>query len=71
MNPDGITWSCVWDYSADATCDGQLNASDRAATWNARNLTGYLGADVTSDGQANASDHAQAWNNANKDAQVP
>ena len=58
-------------YSGDASKDGQIDADDRAATWNERNLVGYLDEDVTMDGQVDADDRATTWNNRNVVSQVP
>ena len=57
--------------AGDVNADGQVNASDNAVTWNARNTVGYLPGDATLDGQVNASDNATTWNNRNRTAQVP
>jgi hypothetical protein len=58
-------------FSGDASKDGQIDADDRAATWNERNQVGYLEEDVTMDGQVDADDRATTWNNRNVVSQVP
>jgi hypothetical protein len=58
-------------YSGDANNDGQVDADDRAFTWNERNLIGYEHEDVTMDGQVDADDRATTWNNKNIVSQVP
>jgi hypothetical protein len=58
-------------YAGDASSDGQVNADDRSATWNGRNLVGYRLDDVTLDGQVNADDRSATWNNRNLTTQVP
>ena len=58
-------------YSGDASKDGQIDADDRAATWNERNQVGYKDEDVTMDGQVDADDRATTWNNRNIVSQVP
>jgi len=58
-------------YSGDASKDGQIDADDRASTWNERNLTGYKYEDVTIDGQVDADDRAITWNNRNIVSQLP
>ena len=58
-------------YSGDASKDGQIDADDRAATWNERNQVGYKDEDVTMDGQVDADDRAATWNNRNIVSQVP
>jgi hypothetical protein len=64
----GTLWSL---FSGDTNGDGQVNATDNAATWNARNTAGYLPGDVTLDGQVNASDDVMTWNNRNIVTQLP
>jgi hypothetical protein len=58
-------------YSGDASKDGQIDADDRATTWNERNLVGYKDEDVTMDGQVDADDRATTWNNRNSVSHVP
>jgi hypothetical protein len=58
-------------YSGDTSKDGQIDADDRASTWNERNQVGYLDEDVTMDGQVDADDRAATWNNRNVVSQVP
>jgi hypothetical protein len=58
-------------FSGDPSKDGQVDADDRAATWNERNLVGYKDEDVTMDGQVDADDRATTWNNRNIVSQVP
>ena len=56
--------------TGDADGDGAVDSMDRAATWNARNSSGYLPEDVTRDGVVDAADRAAAWNNRNKTSVV-
>jgi hypothetical protein len=55
----------------DANQDNVIDASDRSATWNGRNQTGYLFFDVNLDGVCDASDRSITWNNRNKSAGFP
>jgi len=58
-------------YAGDANGSGTVDASDRSATWNDRNLSGYLGADCNLSGTVDASDRSITWNNRNKSTSVP
>ncbi len=53
-------------YSGDINSSGLIDATDRSATWNARNQTGYLDADCNLNGVVDANDRALTWNNRNK-----
>ena len=66
--PDGIHYGL---QSGSADGDDLINASDRSATWNDRNTTGYLLSDVNLDGFVNASDRSLVWNNRNQVAVLP
>ena len=57
--------------ATDSNADGSVNAADRAAAWNDRNLTGYLPTDFNLNGTCNAADRAMVWNNRNLVTQVP
>ena len=62
----------VWGMIAgDAENDGSVDAADRNATWNDRNITGYRDSDVDLDGVVDAADRNITWNNRNKTSQVP
>ncbi len=52
-------------YSGDTDASGTVDASDRAATWNDRNNTGYQDSDCDLSGTVDASDRATTWNNRN------
>ena len=58
-------------WAGDATSDGAINASDRSASWNERNSSGYKTADVDMSGSVNASDRSMCWNNRNKTSLIP
>lgn len=58
-------------WAGDTNSDGVINSSDRSATWNYRNQTGYLWSDVNLDGVINAADRSTVWNNRNRFAQLP
>ncbi len=58
-------------YSGDANGSGTVDASDRSATWNGRNQSGYLNADCNLSGTVDASDRSITWNNRNKSTSVP
>jgi Concanavalin A-like lectin/glucanases superfamily/PKD domain len=52
-------------YAGDVNADGQVNATDRSNTWNARNLSGYNINDCSLNGTVDATDRSQTWNNRN------
>jgi hypothetical protein len=54
---------CIW--SGDVNQDGVIDALDRSASWNDRNLSGYLATDVNGDGTVDALDRSICWNNRN------
>lgn len=58
-------------YGADSDGSGSINASDRSATWNDRNQSGYLDSDCNLDGYTNATDRGAAWNNRNMGGTLP
>jgi hypothetical protein len=58
-------------YAGDADGSGTVDASDRSATWNSRNQSGYLSADCDLSGTVDASDRSITWNNRNKSTNVP
>jgi hypothetical protein len=58
-------------YSGDANGSGTVDASDRSATWNGRNQSGYLDTDCSLSGTVDASDRSITWNNRNKSTSVP
>ena len=53
-------------YSGDTDNSGVINATDRSATWNNRNQTGYLNSDCSMNGVVDATDRSLTWNNRNK-----
>lgn len=57
--------------AGDADGSGTVDASDRSATWNGRNQSGYLNADCNLSGTVDASDRSITWNNRNKATGVP
>ena len=57
-------------YSGDADASGTVDAGDRSATWNNRNLSGYLSADCNLSGTVDAGDRSITWNNRNKSTSV-
>ena len=62
----------IWgQYSSDVDGSGSVNATDRSATWNDRNQTGYLDSDCNLDGATNASDRSATWNNRNLGGTLP
>jgi len=71
LNPMKKLGSVYGLFSGDTNSDFQINASDRASTWNNRNFIGYSAEDVNLDGQINASDRAITWNNRNRVFQFP
>ena len=58
-------------YAGDTDASGTVDANDRAATWNDRNLTGYRDSNCTLSGTVDANDRAVTWNNRNKATNVP
>jgi hypothetical protein len=62
------TWGMI---AGDANVSGTVDASDRSATWNNRNQSGYLGADCNLSGTVDASDRSVTWNNRHKTTSVP
>ncbi len=57
--------------AGDANGSGTVDASDRSATWNGRNQSGYLNADCNLSGTVDASDRSITWNNRNRSTSVP
>jgi hypothetical protein len=57
--------------AGDADGSNDVNALDRTATWNDRNLAGYLQSDVDLSGDVSAMDRTITWNNRNSSGQVP
>ncbi len=58
-------------YEGDAAHDGRVNAADRSAIWNERNVEDYIQEDTNLDGKCNAADRSNNWNNRNIETQVP
>jgi|GEM_PF-2884668 len=58
-------------YEGDATADGNINAADRSALWNLRNVLAYIPEDTNLDGVCNAADRSTNWNNRNIQTTVP
>lgn len=58
-------------WMGDTDQSGTVDAADRSATWNDRNLGGYLSSDVNLDGQADAADRSATWNNRNLVENLP
>jgi len=58
-------------YAGDTDVSGTIDASDRSATWNDRNQSGYLDADCDLSGTVEANDRSITWNNRNKTTSVP
>ena len=58
-------------YAGDTNGSGTIDASDRSATWNGRNQSGYTNADCDLSGTVDASDRSITWNNRNKTTSVP
>jgi YVTN family beta-propeller protein len=52
-------------YAGDLNQDGNINATDRSAAWNSRNLTGYNPNDCSLNGTVDATDRSNTWNNRN------
>ena len=64
----GTKW-CI--YSGDVNQDGSIDALDRSACWNDRNLIGIYVTDLNGDGVVDALDRSVAWNNRNLSVQKP
>jgi hypothetical protein len=64
----GTKW-CV--ISGDANQDASVDALDRSACWNDRNLSGVYASDLNGDGTVDALDRSIAWNNRNLSVQKP
>jgi hypothetical protein len=58
-------------YAGDADQSGTVDAADRSASWNQRNLTGYYGEDCDLSGTVDAADRSITWNSRNVSNQVP
>ena len=52
-------------YSGDLDRSGFIDATDRSAAWDFRNVTGYNVNDCDLDGSVGASDRSNTWNNRN------
>ncbi len=48
-----------------------VDALDRSACWNDRNLSGYYATDLNGDGVVDALDRSICWNNRNLSVQKP
>jgi hypothetical protein len=64
----GTKWCII---SGDVNQDGSIDAIDRSACWNDRNLSGYYTTDLNGDGSVDALDRSIAWNNRNLSVQKP
>jgi subtilisin family serine protease len=64
----GTKWCII---SGDANQDGSVDALDRSACWNDRNLSGVYVTDLNGDGVVDALDRSIAWNNRNLSVQKP
>jgi hypothetical protein len=64
----GTKWCII---SGDVNQDGSVDALDRSACWNDRNLSGYYATDLNGDGVVDALDRSIAWNNRNLAVQKP
>jgi hypothetical protein len=64
----GTKWCII---SGDANQDGSIDALDRSACWNDRNLSGYYATDLNGDGVVDALDRSICWNNRNLSVQKP
>ena len=64
----GIKWCII---SGDANQDGSVDALDRSACWNDRNLSGVYATDLNGDGTVDALDRSIAWNNRNLSVAKP
>jgi hypothetical protein len=68
LGTGGIKW-CV--ISGDVNQDGSVDALDRSACWNDRNLSGVYVTDLNGDGVVDALDRSIAWNNRNLSVTKP
>lgn len=57
--------------AGDADGSGVVDASDRSASWNLRNQSGYRTEDVDLSGVVDASDRSITWNGRNRSSLVP
>ncbi len=64
----GTKWCII---SGDVNQDGSVDALDRSACWNDRNLTGPYTTDLNGDGVVDALDRSICWNNRNLSVQKP
>jgi hypothetical protein len=64
----GTKWCII---SGDINQDGSVDALDRSACWNDRNLTGPYTSDLNGDGTVDALDRSICWNNRNLSVQKP
>jgi hypothetical protein len=64
----GTKWCII---SGDANQDGSVDALDRSACWNDRNLSGVFVTDLNGDGVVDALDRSICWNNRNLSVQKP
>jgi hypothetical protein len=58
-------------YAGDTDLSGTVDAADRSAAWNQRNLSGYYGEDCDLSGTCDAADRSITWNSRNVSTQVP
>ncbi len=70
-NPQKLVGTTYVLYESDLDANGAVDAADRSAAWNSRNLTGYLQDDSNLNGVCDAAERAQAWNNRNVTTKVP
>jgi hypothetical protein len=64
----GTKWCII---SGDVNQDGSIDALDRSACWNDRNLSGFYASDLNGDGVVDALDRSIVWNNRNLSVQKP
>ena len=64
----GTKWCII---SGDVNQDGSVDALDRSACWNDRNLSGVYVTDLNGDGVVDALDRSICWNNRNLAVQKP
>ena len=64
----GTKWCII---SGDVNQDGSVDALDRSACWNDRNLSGHYATDLNGDGVVDALDRSICWNNRNLMVQKP
>jgi|GEM_PF-1038001 len=57
--------------SGDLNGDHVVNAADRSAAWNNRNLSGYIRQDSNLSAVCDAADRSEVWNNRNSSSEVP